>query len=730
MSFPPKRFLALISLSLVLVFNSCYLSDLHIREKLRPIRRMFNKSRTYWTDKIEYKGASGNEIVFYKNGRPALERSFDERGLLKSVIYLGLNGAPLRSDSLVYAGEELIGGYYFSEPFHRLVLHFLSYKQQGQLSQRSWFGGAGELLSREFFLFDRKGNRRMRLIFDSNDSLLYSETFKADSDKLDFQNTYSLNGNLVRQVRYEENRGPYSYEINSSQAIQRISHLLDDGTPAWSIDLVYDQAGAVERSNFSIKNRFLFAYLGDLELFRQSVRSWQHPAQPQRIDQINRFSHRDPFVSQTVSDSLGFQYLEYRLPKSGAVFKRSILDSLSRPLSDTIYASLGGVPIPASVVTYDSRGGLAKEVTYDVSAKPKWLHTWFRDDDRRVIREELTALPDTFASAITRFYDTFNLPAFSERFAAPDSFDGTWVFYRGGGINQKLFYDSQSELTESWLLRPAGDTARHSRFKSIDYFRIESKYGPNEHLDSQVRFTDDGLLNWEIFFDEKGRLTHEINRKKDGSIYKEVSYDHETLGILSSTYAPTDSADRKPGMSLRGELTSRITQRLNSQGETIQILSANSSGETAWEKRNAYRDGRLLKSAQLDSQGKPVYISSYRYNEIGQVVEETAVDKDGNLVHSVELRYDEDNHLIWKSFTSSLAKTASANRYYYDEFSRVNRDEIIEAQRFIEAVEYDYYPKYFMRLATHYTPDGTILRKELENYFGKNVFTVNGVDPE
>jgi len=729
LSFPLKRVLAIFSLSLVLLFNSCYLSDLHLREKLRPVRRLFNKSRTYWTDKVEYKGASGNEIVFYKNGRPALQRVFDENGLLKSVVYLGRNGAAIRSDSLVYAGEELIGGYYFSEPHHRLMLHFLSYKQQGQLSQRSWFGGAGELLSREFFLFDRKGNRRMRMIFDGNDSLLYSETFKPGSDQLDIQNTYSINGILVSQDRYEENKPPYRYEFNQAQAIKRISQLHKDGTPAWSSDLIYNQAGVRERSNFSINNRFLFTYLGDLELFRQSLRSWEHPAQPQRIDHIYRYSHRDPFVSRTVGDSDGFQYLEYRLPQSGAMFKRSVIDSLGQPVSDTIYAGQG-TPLPVSVVTYDKNGHLANEVTYDLNAKPKWLHTWFRDDDHRVIREELTALPDTFSAAITRFYDTFNFPAISERFVSPDSFEGSWVFYQGGGINQKLFYNSQSELKESWFLRPAGDTVRHSRYKAVDYFKIESKFGSNETLKSLVRFTEDGLLNWELFFDEKGQLTHEINRKKDGSIYREVSYDHQTSEILSTTYAPLDPSVLRPGMPFRSELTSRVTERLNAQGETIQILSANSSGVTTWEKRNAYRDGRLLKSAQLDSDGKPVYISSYSHNELGQVVGETAVDKDGKLVHSVELRYNEENQLIWKSFTSTLARTASANRYYYDDFGRVKRDEIIEAQHFIEAIEYVYYPEYYLRLGTHYTPDGTILRKELENYFGQNVFAMNSDDPE
>lgn len=729
MSFQPKRFLAIFSLSLILVFNSCYLSDLHIRERLRPIRRLFNNSRTYWTDKVEYKGTSGNEIVFYKNGRPALQRYFDENGLLKSVVYLGLNGTALRSDSLVYAGDELIGGYYFSEPYHRLVLRFLSYKQQGQLSQRSWFDGKGELLSREFFLFDRKGHRRMRMIFDGSDSLLYSETYKPGTDQLDIRNTYSLSGNLVSQDRYEGNNVSYRYEFNSSQSIQRISQLHQDGTPAWSSDLLYNQAGSVERSNFNINNRFLFTYLGDLELYRQSLRSWVHPAQPQQIDHIYRFSHRDPFVSQTIRDSAGIQLLEYRLPKSGAIFKRSIIDSLGQPVSDTIYASQGA-PVPVSILTYDGAGDLTQEVTYDISTNPKWLHTWFRDAERRVIREELTALPDTFAAAITRIYDTFNLPAVSERFASPASFDGTWVFYHGGGINQKLFYNSQTELQEAWLLRPSGDTVRHSRYKSIDYFRIETKFGPNERLKSSVRFTEDGLLNWELFFNEKGQLIEEISRKKDGSIYREVSYDHETRGILSSTYAPTDSDLLTPGMPLRGELTSRVTEKLNAQGETIQIISANSSGKTDYEKRNAYRDGRLLKSAQLDSEGKPVYISTYKHNELGRVVEETAIDKDGNLVHSVELRYDDDNQLIWKSFTSTLARTASANRYYYDDYGRVKRDEIIEAQHFIEAVEYEYYPEYFMRLATHYTPDGTILRKELENYFGNNVFALNGADPE
>jgi len=43
-------------------------------------------------------------------------------------------------------------------------------------------------------------------------------------------------------------------------------------------------------------------------------------------------------------------------------------------------------------------------------------------------------------------------------------------------------------------------------------------------------------------------------------------------------------------------------------------------------------------------------------------------------------------------------------------------------KHFIEAVEYEYYPEYFLRVATHFTPEGDVIRKEVENYFGGNVF--------
>ncbi len=124
---------------------------------------------------------------------------------------------------------------------------------------------------------------------------------------------------------------------------------------------------------------------------------------------------------------------------------------------------------------------------------------------------------------MSRFYDSFGLPAFSERFTSPDSFDGTWVFYHGGGINKTLFYNNQFDLSQSWLLRPSGDTTRHSTFEKIDYIRVESKYGLHDTLLSQLRFTDDRLLNWELCFDAHQRIMKEIHRKKDGSIYRQVT---------------------------------------------------------------------------------------------------------------------------------------------------------------------------------------------------------------
>jgi hypothetical protein len=168
-----------------------------------------------------------------------------------------------------------------------------------------------------------------------------------------------------------------------------------------------------------------------------------------------------------------------------------------------------------------------------------------------------------------------------------------------------------------------------------------------------------------------------------------------------------------------------VVSKLNGQGKSIQIISYNSSGETDWEKRNAYRGGKLLKSAQLDPGGKPVFISNYTHNDEGQVLTETALDKNGDLVHTIENQYNDENQLIWKTFASTLSGTASANRYYYDELNRLQRDEIITDSRFIEAVEYEYFSEYYLRMATHYSPEGDIIRKEVENYFAENVFAAD-----
>ena len=716
-------------LFILIGFNSCNIPEIHFREYLRPIRKLFNKERSYWTDRITYKGDSGTEMIYYKNGRPALERFFDENGLLKTVTYLGRNGEPIRFDSLAYAGDELIAGYYYAEPGHDLILRFLSYKQQDQLSQRSWFGGNSELLSREFFLFDRKGRRHRKMVFDSNDSLVYSETFRQGTDELDIQNTYALDGRLVHQIRYSKQDPPYEYVFDKTGRITKISQLHADGNKAWTNDLFYNHEGIIERSNFSTNGRFLFTYLGDLEFFPQTMHTWKHPYEPGNTDRSYKYTHRDPFLPSKSINQMGHLIQEYRLPSSRALFKKTLLDTLGRALSDTLFANQGEL-IPASVISFDTSGNVSSEVTYDLEGNPQWNHTWFRDNQGKTIREELTAFPDTFAAAITRFYDIFDAPAFSERFSSPDSFDGTWVFYNGGGEKKTLFYNYQNELTESWLFRPSGDTIRHSHFKTIDYFRIEKKLGHLDTLLSQRRFTEDGILNWELIFNKKGQLTQEVHRKKDGSIYRDVIYDPEKLIIKSNTFSPVDIDDIPPGDELRGEISSQIITRLNATGETVQIISNNSSGGTDWEKRYAYRGGRLMKSAQLGADGKPVIISSYTYNNLGQVLTESALHKDGDLIHSVEYKYDDNHDLIWKMFSSSITGTVSSNRYYYDDSGRLTRNEVIEAKRFIEAIEYEYYPDYYLRIATHYNPEGDVLRKEIENYFGGNVFAINQIVDE
>lgn len=708
--------------ALLVGLNSCYLPDIHLHETLRPLRKLFNQERNYWTDRMELKGVTGIELVYYKNGRPALQRYFNKAGLLETVTYLGRNGAPIRLDSLAYSKGQLIAGYYYSEPGHSLSLRFLNYKQQGQLSQRSWFGSAGELLSREFFLFDRNGHRRTRMIFDENDVLLYSETYNPKLDQLDVQNTYADNGALVSQVRYEPNQSAYRYDFDAFERVIKITDLNHADIPLWSNDLLYDEEGTLKQCNFSTNDRFLFTYLGDLEFYRQTMRNWKHPAQPGTIDRQFKMGHQDPFVVERTRDSQGYQVVEYSLPKTGALFKRSILDQQNKPVSDTLYTGRGMIT-PVSVVNYDLKGLVSSEVTYDLEGEPKWKHTWFRDEASRVIREELIALPDTFSAAVTRFYDPFDLPALSEQFSSPDSFDGSWVFFQGGGINKTLYYNDLSVLTESWSFRPAGDTIQHSRFQALDYFYVESKLGVLDTLLSQRRFTPDGILDWELFFDGAGQLLQEIHKKKDGSIFRNVSYNPETRVIKSSTFAPIEYDQIPAGKELKGEIASQVITRLNASGEIVQVISRNSSGEIDWEKRYAFRGGRLVKSAQLGPDGKPAVISSYTHNETGQVLTETALDSTENLVHTVEYRYNEKQEMIWKTFSSVLTGTISSNRFYYDDQGRLYRNEIIEAQRFIEAVEYTYFPEYTLRIATHYDPDGEVLRKGIENYFGENIFS-------
>ena len=706
-------------------FTSCSIPGLHLDKYTHPVKRFFNKEKNYWVDLIEYEGDTGIEAVYYKDGRPALERFFDENDLLKTISYYNRGGELIRLDSLVYSEERtLIAGYYFSMPEHRQILKFLNYKQQGQLSQRSWFGSVGELLGREFFLFDAAGNRRMRMVFNELDTLLLSETYQPGSEIQLSKNVYRSDGVLKSQVNHLAEERVYQYDMSSEGTITRISQLQETGTPHWSSDLFYDQDGSLARSNFSTDGRILFSYTGDLEFRKNSVRTWKHPMTPTVVPRSMQIAHRDPFSLQSTTGNSGELRTDYYLPVTGALFKTRVQTAAGLPLTDTLYSSQSGLQ-PALVVNYDSLGLVDHELSYDFSGNAKWRYQLFRDDRNRVIREEIIELPNTFSEAVTRFYDFFNNPALSEHFSRPDSFDGSWLYYHGGGIKKILYYKPDDELAESWLVRPAGDTVRHSRFKQVDYITIESKYSADDQLLSQRRFSDDGKMNWELHFDENGQLKLETHRKMDGVLFKEVSYDAEKRTIKSSTYGPVDLEALPPGAELKGDLSSQLVTRVNKSGEIIHVISMSSSGEREWERRFAYRKGKLLRSAQLGADGVPQLISNYEYTDKGQISRESAFSKEDSLVHTIDFRYDDAGELILKTFTSNVHKRANSNRLYYDEAGRVSRDEIIENQRFIEAVNYTYFPDFFVRVATYVDPEGNELRKEIENYFGDNVFDFN-----
>lgn len=693
------------------ILGCSYIDTIRYSEETASARQFFNRDVQYWLDPVRSIDGEDHQIIYYKNSRPAAIRKFDAAGRLNRVSYLDREGQVFRFDSLVYQNDRLVAGHYYLEPGRIPVLHFYNHFKGRRLESRRWWSDADTVYSVERFLFDRKGYKIMYVVLDSQEDILLVETYHPENNQRHLRNVYQRDSLLVEQTVFISDRPARIFHFDRSGRIVEIERMGSENRAIIRSRLNYDALGQLSSEQLISSRGEEIALLPSAVLHSIAPSIWKHPSQPAAMPSVLVYDYPDPVVSDPYfndADS-GYTLQDHRLRSSAQLVLRHVYGPDGSRHSDSLYRS-GPVSRAGTVIHYDSLGYVRQWSVLDQQGQSLERLHYFRDDQQRIIREELHQAPDRYAGAVTRFYDGMGNPYLSEMIGENGEYLSSHRFFEGGGIKIDYRVDRQGVRQEKLVTRLGGDTLQHLLYDQVAYFWIESAIDPLGTVLYQRRYTENGLFNWQVHFDSLGRPTKEEHRKMNGTLFKGIRYDSAKRTWTSLLISPD------------GEITGEEMHKLDSLGKEIQVIASDVNGDKSWERRYAYRGGRLLKSAQMDADSKPMQISDYRYNEQGQLIEEEARSMDDSTLYTITYRYDVKGNPILETYRSNIDNIVSSRRFYFDELGRESREEIIEGHQLREVIQYSYYPDFRLRIAEYYDLEGELLRQEVQNDYGENVF--------
>ena len=702
---PRLRFPSLMLLLFLLIFSSC---ALRYHQRLIPVRRYFNRDLQYWVDPVYQRGKPGQEILYHKHGRAAEVRYFNENGNLWRITHLDRNGDIFRLDSLVYREGVLTGGYSYRMPEYVTVTRFENEYRRDQLRERRWWV-ADTLFSREQFLFDHRDQRILQVIWSHDQDILQINAYAGNTGYQVLRNTYGPDSLLQTQTLFQQGEPVRRFLFDTAGRVSQVQRLGAEERLLWIHQFQYDARGALETETISLANGERVAALRAPEARRVSAHSWKNSMRPGLLLPVSQFNDPVSIVTDPVQPSSnGYGTIQdHRILATGQRLLRQVRDQTGKPIADTLYNPAQQAVV---VIDYDSLGQPRRWEQFGPDLPPRRLDL-FRDEDQRIIREEVRVPPATFLSAVSRFYDVLGQPAQSDFFLDGGRYDGTWQWFHGAGFTHGFRHGVEGHLREAYALRGERDTLFHYDYRELEFFWVELGYDSQRRVIHQRRFTLDGILDWTLDLDSLGRPAEEIQRKKDGTIFRRVDYRPDEGVWVRSNHGPD------------GELVGQEVHKLNDAGNEILLQSRDDLGRVLWERRYAYRQGRLLKAAQLDADAQPIYVADFHYGTDGTLESETARSARGDTVYTISYRYDAQGREIFRTYQSPADGFVSSQRRYYGENGRIDRDEIIVQHRLEEVVEYTYYPEYSLRIARFSNAAGEMQREEIQNEFGPNPFT-------
>ncbi|MBN1340502.1 MAG: hypothetical protein JXA03_14325 [Bacteroidales bacterium] len=240
-------------------------------------------------------------------------------------------------------------------------------------------------------------------------------------------------------------------------------------------------------------------------------------------------------------------------------------------------------------------------------------------------------------------------------------------FFKSGEVEEKYeyAYDENGRIIEEKEYLDESNVAEH---------RTIERNGEGKATRDTLRYQDGSEEITEYIYNQEGRLTGKITRNEDGEIEKQENYEYVN-GLLA-----------KKTESEYGEPVSDETYRYHDNGKVKERIRHN-EGEEAVFVNTFDPEGRIMEAKRYDTGNKLLGRTSYTYDEsgkpariteeskggisvteigydhIGNAVTETEKDREGNVIHSAERSYNDNNDVV-ESIVFVNHRGRAVNQHY------------------------------------------------------------------
>ena len=237
-------------------------------------------------------------------------------------------------------------------------------------------------------------------------------------------------------------------------------------------------------------------------------------------------------------------------------------------------------------------------------------------------------------------------------------------------------YNDQGYLTEHLLEIPAdGIMERFVTIRNSDGLPLEITkyygeepgektsytYGAHAQPVRIVRYDADGVFEEEdeLLYDDQARMISRIVKNAEGQ-EKAILFTYDENGRLV-----------KEEERLGDDIVSVLNTEYDQYGREVWLRRLNAEGKMVSAQESQYDEvGRLVRRT---TRGFYTRISTYTYNEAGQLAEESLSDENGFVISRNRMEYNEDGQLsdetVYETdLTRAGRDTHLANRYEYEYF--------------------------------------------------------------